>query len=122
MLNEPEVTYDPTKAATLQGMPRPHAQGSVLLGFLEQALGRADQRKPAPILDQKGNKYLAHWQRGVPLYHKTSVTVHAHPNLGVDGCLRAYECVGPRWQLNVLLTHVPFDSGPASFDVILTQS
>ena len=34
--------------------------------------------------------------------------MHAHPDLGVDGRLGAYECVGPGWQLNVLLTHVPF--------------
>ena len=89
-------------------MPGPHRQGADLLGFLEQALRRADQPEPAPILDPEGNKYHAHWQRGVPLYHKTSVTVHAHPDLGVDGHLGAYECVGPGWQLEVLLTHVPF--------------
>ena len=68
---------------------------------------RADQPEPALILDPKGNKYHAHWQRGVPLYHKTSVTVHAHPDLAVDGHLGAYECLGPGWQLNLLLTHVP---------------
>ena len=44
----------------------------------------------------------------MPLYHKTSVTVHARPELGVDGRVGAYECLGPGWQLNVLLTHVPF--------------
>ena len=44
----------------------------------------------------------------MPPYHKTSVTVYAHSNLGVDGPLGAYECVAPEWQLNVLLTHVPF--------------
>ena len=43
----------------------------------------------------------------MPLYHKASVTVHAHPDLGVDRRVGAYECVGPGWQLNVLLTHVP---------------
>ena len=42
------------------------------------------------------------------LYYKTLVTVHAQPELGVDGRLQAYECVGPGWQLNVLLTHIPF--------------
>ena len=92
-----------------------HPQGTDLLGFLEQALLRADQPEPAPILDPEGNQYHAHWQRGVPLYHKTSVTVHAHPDLGVDGCLGAYECVGPRWQLNVLLTHVPFGEETKDF-------
>ena len=60
------------------------------------------------MLDPEGNKYHAHWQRGVPLYQKTLVTVHAHPDLGVDGPLEAYECVGPGWKLNVLLTHVLF--------------
>ena len=89
-------------------MPGPPPQGADLLGFLEQALRRADQPEPAPILDPEENKYHAHWQRGVPLYHKGWVTVHAHPDLGVDGRLGAYECVGPGWQLNVLLTHVPF--------------
>ena len=86
----------------------PHPQGADLLGFLEQALRRADQPKPAPILDPEGNKYHAKWEQEVPLYHKTSVTVPAHPDLGVDGRLGAYECVGPRWHLNVLFTHVPF--------------
>ena len=70
-------------------MPGPHPQGADLLGFLEQALCRADQPEPAPILDPEGNQYLADWQRGVPLYHKTSVTVHAQPDLGVDGRLGA---------------------------------
>ena len=96
-------------------MPGPHPQGADLLGFLEQALCRADQPKPAPILDPEGNKYHAHWERGVPLYHKTSVTVHAHPDLGVDGRLGAYECSGPGWQLNVLLTHVPFGEETKDF-------
>ena len=96
-------------------MPGPHPQGADLLGFLEQALRRADQPEPAPILELEGNKYHTHWQRGVPLYHKTSVTVHAHPDLGVDGCLGAYECVGPGWQLNVLLTHVPFGGETKDF-------
>ena len=108
VLNEPAVSYDPTKAATLQAMPGPHPRGADLLGFLEQALRRADQPEPAPILDPEGNQYHAHWQRGVPLYHKRSVTVHAHPDIKVDGRLGAYECVGPGWQLNVLLTHVLF--------------
>ena len=89
-------------------MPGHHPQGADLLGFLEQALRRADQPEPAPILDPEGYKYHAHWERGWPLYHKASVTVHAHPNLGVDGRLGAYECVGPGWQLNVLLTHARF--------------
>ena len=104
-------------------MPGPHPQGADLLdplGFLEQALRRADQPEPAPILDPEGNKYHAHWQRGLPLYHKKSVTVHAHPDLGVDGRLGAYECVAPRWQLNVLLTHVPF--GEESKDLLDTLS
>ena len=96
-------------------MPGPHPQGADLLGFLEQALRKADQPDPAPILDPEGNKYHAHWERGVPLYHKTSVTVHAHPDLGVDGRLGAYECVGPGWQLNVLLTHVPFGEETKDF-------
>ena len=51
----------------------------------------------------------------MPLYHKTSVTVHAYPDLGVDGRLGAYECVGPRWQLNVLLTPVPFGEETKDF-------
>ena len=89
-------------------MPGPHPQGVDLLGTLEQALCRADQPEPAPILNPEGNKYHAHWQRGVPLYRKTSVTVQAQLDLGVDGRLGAYECVGPGWQLNVLRTHVPF--------------
>ena len=96
-------------------MPGPHPQGADLLGFLEQALRKADQPEPAPILDPEGNKYHAHWERGVPLYHKTSVTVHAHPDLGVDGRLGAYECVGPGWQLNVLLTHVRFGEETKDF-------
>ena len=79
-----------------------------LLGFLEPALRRADQPEPAPILDPEGTKYRAHWQREVPLYPKTSITVHAHPNLGVDGRLGAHKCVRPRWQLNLPLMHVPF--------------
>ena len=64
---------------------------------------------------KKGNKYHAHWQPGVPLYHKTSVTVHAHNDLRVDGRLGAYECVGPGWQLNVLLTHIPFGEETKDF-------
>ena len=94
-LSEPAVTYDPTKAATLQAMPRPHPPGADLLGFLEQALRRADQPEPAPILDPEGNKYHAHWQQGVPLYHKTSVTVHAHPNFRVDGPSERTSAWGP---------------------------
>ena len=96
-------------------MPGPQPQGADLLGFQEQALSRADQPEPAPILNPEGNEYHAHWQRGVPLYHKTLVTVHAHPDLGVDGRLGAYECVGPGWQLNVLLTHVPFGEETKDF-------
>ena len=96
-------------------MPGPHPQGADLLGFLEQALRRADQPEPAPILDPEGSKDHAHWEQGVPLYHKTSVTVHAHPDLGVDGRLGAYECVGPGWQLNMLLTHVPFGEETKDF-------
>ena len=65
------------------------------MGFLEQALRRADQPEPAPILDTEGNKYHAHRQRGVPLYHKASVTVHARAALGVDVRLGAYEWVAP---------------------------
>ena len=80
---------DPTKAATPQAMPGPHPQGADLLGSLEQALRRADQPEPALVLDPEGNQYHAHWQRGVPPYHITSVTVHAHPDLGVDGRLGA---------------------------------
>ena len=89
-------------------MPGPRPQGGDLLGT-------ADQPEPAPILDLEGNQYHAHWQRGVPLYHKTSVTVHAHPDLGVDSRVGAYECVGPGWQLNVLLTHVPFGEETKDF-------
>ena len=37
------------------------------------------------------------------------------PDLGVDGRLGAYECVGPGWQLNVLLTHVPFGEETKDF-------
>ena len=94
---------------------RPHPQGADLLGFLKQALCRADQPDPAPILDPEGNKYHAHWQQAVPLYHKTSFTVHAHPDLGVDGCLGAYECVGPGWQLNVVVTHIAFGEQTKEF-------
>ena len=89
-------------------MPGPHPQGADLLGFLEQALRRADHPEPPPILDPEKNKYHAHWQQGIHLYHKKSVTVHVHPKLGVHGRLGAYPCVGPGWHLNVLLTHVPF--------------
>ena len=76
-------------------MPGPHPQGADLLGLLEQALRRADQPETAPILDREGNKYHAHWNRGVPLYHKTSVTVHAHPDLRVDGRLGRTSAWGP---------------------------
>ena len=96
-------------------MPGPHLQGADDLGFLEQALCRADQPEPAPILDPEGNKYHVHWQGEVPLYHKTTVTVHSHHDLRVDGHLEAYECVGPGWQLNVLLTHVPFGEETKDF-------
>ena len=96
-------------------MPGPHPQGADLLGFLEQALRRGDQPEPAPILDSEGNQYHAHWQRGVPLYHKMSVTVHAHPDLRVDSRLGTYECVGPGWQLNVLLTNVSFGEETKDF-------
>ena len=89
-------------------MPGPHPQGADLLGFLEQALRRAKKPEPAPILDLEGNRYHAHWQLGLPLYHKTSVTVHAHPDLRVDGRLGAYECMGRGWQLHLLLKHIPF--------------
>ena len=51
----------------------------------------------------------------MPLYHNTSVTVHAQPDLRVDGRLGAYECVGPAWQLNVLLTQVPFGEESKDF-------
>ena len=120
LLNEPAVTYHPSNAAKLQAMPGPHPQGADLLGFLEQALSTAHQPEPAPILDPEGNKYHAHWQRGVPLYHKTSVTVHAHPDLGVDGRLGAYEWVGPGWQPNVLLTHFPPGQETKDFVVALS--
>ena len=96
-------------------MPGAHPEGEDPLGLLEQALRRADQPERAPILDPEVNKYHAHWQQAVPLYHKTSVTVHAHPNLGVDGRLGAYECVGPGWQLNVLLRHVPIGEETQDF-------
>ena len=98
-------------------MQRPYAYASLspscsvtqpFLGFLEQALRRADQPEPALIPGPERNKYHAHWQRGLPTHHKTSVTVHAHPDLGLDGRLGAYECLLPGWQLNVLLMHVPF--------------
>ena len=46
--------------------------------------------------------------------------MHAHPDLGVDRRLGAYECVGPGWQLNVLLTHVPF--GEETKDLLDTLS
>ena len=88
-------------------MPGLHPQAADLLWFLEQVLRSADQPQPAPILDPEGNKYHAHWQQGLPLYNNTSVKVHAHPDLEVDGRLVEYECVGPGWQVNVLLTHVP---------------
>ena len=39
----------------------------------------------------------------------------SHPDLGVDGRLGAYECVGPGLQLNVLLTHVPFGEETKDF-------
>ena len=64
---------------------------------------------------QRGTNITPTGNRGVPLYHKTSVTVHAHPNLGVDCRLGAYECVGPGWQLNVLHTHVPFGEETRDF-------
>ena len=103
LFNEPAVNYDPTKAAADP------------LWFVNQALRRADQPEPAPILDREGNKYHAHWQRGVPLYHKTWVTVYAQPDLGVDDRLGAYECVAPGWQLNVPLTHVLFGEETKDF-------
>ena len=96
-------------------MPGPQPQGADLLGFLEQALRRADQPEPAPILDPEGKKYHAHWQRAVPLYHKTSITVHGHPDLGVDGRLGAYECLGPGWQLNMPLAHLSFGEETKAF-------
>ena len=96
-------------------MPGPHPQGAGLLGFLIRALRRTNQPKPAPILDPEGNKYHAHWQRRVPLYHKTSVTLHVHPDLGVDGCFGAYECVGSGWQLKVLLMHIPLGEETKDF-------
>ena len=41
--------------------------------------------------------------------------MHAQPDLGVDGRLGAYECVGREWQLDVLLTHVPFGEETKDF-------
>ena len=41
--------------------------------------------------------------------------VHAHPDLAVVGCLGAYKCVGPGWQLSVLLRHVPFGEEAKDF-------
>ena len=104
------VTYDPTKAATLQAMPTPHP------GFLEQALRKSDQPEPAPILDPGGepiSRPLA--TGGAPLTQVVGHVVHAHLDLGVDGRLGAYKCVGPKRQLNVLLTHVLFGEETKDF-------
>ena len=92
-----------------------HPQRADLPDVLKQAYRRPLQPKPAPDLHPEENKYHTHWQRGVPLYHKTSITVHAAPDLGVDGRLGAYECEGSGWQLNVLLTHVPFGEETKDF-------
>ena len=111
----PRSPTTPPRPPHCKPCPGPHPEGADLLEFLEQALRRVDQPEPAPILDPEGNKYHAHRERGVPPYHRTSVRVHAHPNLRVDGRLGAYECVGPGWQLNVLLTHVPFGEETKDF-------
>ena len=115
ILNKPAVTYDPTKAATLQTMPGPHPQGADLLGFLKQAHRMANQMEPVPVFDPEGYKYHTHWQRGVSLYRKASVTLQAQPDLGIDRSLGAYECVGSGWQLRVLLRNVPFGKKTKDF-------
>ena len=47
--------------------------------------------------------------------HKSEVQVHIHHHLGVEGCLAAYELVGPTWQLNVINVHIPFGDATETF-------
>ena len=123
----------PSPAASSHGGPRPHQHPQQTRGHLGPHQG-CHTASHAPAAPPRGR---THWVPGtsppqgrpaqistdpgpggehIPRPLTTSRaplpqdigTVHAHPDLGVYGSIGAYECVGPGWQRNVLLTHVLF--------------
>ena len=108
-LDEPGVMYDAAKAPDLKDIPvfagcEPDA---MLWPEQEQAL-KSHTTTPnlTPVLTRAGYLYRTTWITGVPISHKREVQVHVHHQLGIKGCLAAYELVGPTWQLNFVNVHV----------------
>ena len=76
----------------------------------------------APVLTRTGHQYRTTWVKGVPISHKSEVQVHVHHHLGVEGCVAAYDLVGPTWQPNVINVHVPFGDATETFLEHLMQA
>ena len=115
-LNEPDALYDAAKSPDLQDVPVMARCDPDAMVWQEQAL-KAEAAHPSltPIPTRAGHQYRIAWVKGVPISHKGEVQVHVHHHLGVEGCLAAYELVGPKWQLNVIIVHVPFGDATEAF-------
>ena len=115
-LSKSGTLYDAAKAMDLQDVPIMAKCDPDAMVWQEQALKtQAVCPNTAPVLTRTGHKYHTTWVKGVPISHKGEVQVHIHHHLGSEGCLAAYELVGPTWQLNVINVHVPFGDATETF-------
>ena len=96
-------------------MPVLYPQAANLVGFVEQALSRADQPNQHRSWTRRGTNTTPTGNEGRPSTTRHRSRCMPYPELGVDGRLGAYECVGPGWQLSVLLTHVPLGAKTKDF-------
>ena len=113
--NERSV-YNATKAPDLQDVPMMAGCDPNAMLWREQVLKtRATTPYFTPLLTRIEYEYHTTWFKGVPICHKSEVQVHVHRHLGLEGRLAAYELVGPTWQLNVIIVHVPFGNATDTF-------
>ena len=115
-LNEPGALYDAAKAPDLKDVPVMAKYHPDAMVWQEKALKtQAVCPNLTPVLTRTGHRYRTTWVKGVPIPHKGEVQVQVHHHLGVEGCLAAYELVGPAWPLNVINVHVPFGDATKTF-------
>ena len=115
-LNKPGALYNAAKAPDLLDVRVMAKCDPDAMVWQERALKtQAVCPNLTPVLTRTEHQYRTTWVKGVPISHKGEVQVHVHHPLGVEGPLVAYELVGPNWQLNVIIVHVPFGDATVTF-------
>ena len=69
-----------------------------------------------------GYQYRNTWVQVVPVSHRSKVQVHGHHYLGKQGCLAAYQLVGPIRLPNDINVHLPFGTATNTFLEHLMQA